>query len=379
MKIGQVKSRGSNMKHMFFCLSILFLSSTAFASEVVPLFDEMPSFKKEETKEQESPSLFGLSETTASTQTHAKATPNKPNLGRHSTPLQSLRLAPFPDVHVDLDPSIKKPIENKKFDEAKISEHDILKRDTPLTMTESRDDNLSRLIAERRLKNASSKYQSPLGGRHDADGFLVASIGFGMRPDEVEDALLDQGYTLSKIDETLPPALSIIYEKDCRLTRKLYIVSDIKNCIFDRSKEEETRYIKRMTFERPNTRETMIIDFTSLATENISYRIFYKNKGDSSLNTSAKNMKIKTNRKNEFWNLVFSVYGLPDDSEKLIWGNEQTSYLHAQMKGSAYDAYIILESNDLQNEDYFKWEDSLAEMKNIKTFNFVSEEDNFGE
>ncbi|MBR6730176.1 MAG: hypothetical protein IKL90_02380 [Alphaproteobacteria bacterium] len=123
----------------------------------------------------------------------------------------------------------------------------------------------------------------------------------------------------------------------------------------------------------------MIIDFTSLATENISYRIFYKNKGDASLNTSAKNMKIKKDRQNEFWDLVFTVYGLPDDSDKLIWGNEQTSFLHAKMVGSAYDAYLILESNDLQNEDYFKWEDSLAEMKTIKTFNFVSEEDNFGE
>ena len=134
-----------------------------------------------------------------------------------------------------------------------------------------------------------------------------------------------------------------------------------------------------MTFERPETRETIVVNFTSLATDNIAYRIYYQNKGDSSLNTSKRNMQIKTNRKNEFWNLVFSVYGLPDDNDKLIWGNERTSYLHANMTGSAYDAYVLLESNQLQDEDYFKWEDSLSEMKKIRTFNFVSEEDNFGE
>ena len=376
------------MKITFFCLSILFLSSTSMAGEVIPLFDEMPSFQKEEVKQEKTgSSLFDIQsqETQEKGQQKEKKSntqntqSKKPNLGRHSTPIQSLRLTPIPDLRIDLDPSIRKPVQEKQFDEDRIDEKDILKRDTPLNMTEKREDELSRLIAKRRAQGEKGPYRSPLGERHDANGFLIASVGLGMAPTEVEDILLDQGYILTKIDETLPPALSIAYEKDCRLTRKLYVLSDIKNCIYDQSKEEETRYIKRMTFERADTRETMIIDFTSLATENISYRIFYKNKGDASLNTSAKNMKIKKDRQNEFWDLVFTVYGLPDDSDKLIWGNEQTSFLHAKMIGSAYDAYLILESNDLQNEDYFKWEDSLAEMKTIKTFNFVSEEDNFGE
>lgn len=368
------------MKNVFFCLSILFLSSTAFSQEMVPLFDEIPTFKNEE----QAPT--GNTGTQAQQNAALKAQKsgvNKPNLGRHAQPLQSLRLAPFPDVTVDLDPSLKAPIQQKKFDENVIAESDILKRDTPLNMTEenTKDGDLQRLIDERRLKATSTGgyYKSPIGTRHDADGFLVANIGLGMGTDEVEDILKNQGYIVKKIDETLPPALSIKYEKDCRLTKKLYVVSDIKNCIFDRSKEEETRYIKHMTFERNATRETIDVNFTSMATENISYRIFYQNKGDASLNTSAKNLKIKTDRKKEFWHLVFSVYGLPDDSEKLIWGDENTSFLHAKMVGSAYDAYILLESAQLQDEDYFKWEDSLNEMKKIRTFNFVSEEDDFGE
>ena len=378
------------MKIAFFYLSLLFLSSTAIAGEVVPLFDEIPSFKKEEVKssKQEDNSLFGLTanETPQPTQKEVKnqtkkssLDSKKPNLGRHATPIQSLRLTPIPDLRIDLDPSIKQAVQEKKFEEKLIEDKDILRREKPLNMTETKEDELSRLIAQRRQKGLTGRYESPLGKRHDANGFLLAGVGLGMNTAEVEDILTDQGYTLARVDETLPPALSIAYEKDCRLTKKLYIISDIKNCIFDRSKEEETRYIKQMTFERPDTRETMIINFTSLATENIAYRVFYQNKGDSSLNTSAKNMKIKKDRQNEFWDLVFTVYGLPDDSDKLIWGNENTSYLHAKMMGSAYDAYLILESNDLQNEDYFKWEDSLAEMKTIKTFNFVSEEDNFGE
>ncbi len=370
------------MKITFFCLSLLFLSSTAFSGEVVPLFDEMPSFKSEEKSADTTTTIQSLFSIEKGGESAVTSRTSKPNLGRESTPLQSLKLAPFPNIKVDLDPSIRPPVQEKKFEEKKLSEEDILKRDTPLTMTEAKlsDDDLERLIAERRLKGqGAGGDKNALGKRHDADGFLVASLGLGMRTDEVENTLLDQGYRLQKIDETLPPALSIEYEKDCRLTRKLYIVSEIKNCIFDRSKEEETRYIKSMTFERPETRETIVVNFTSLATDNIAYRIYYQNKGDSSLNTSKRNMQIKTNRKNEFWNLVFSVYGLPDDNDKLIWGNERTSYLHANMTGSAYDAYVLLESNQLQDEDYFKWEDSLSEMKKIRTFNFVSEEDNFGE
>lgn len=364
------------MKYSFFFLSVFFLALPVNTQASVPLFDEIPVFEEKNVSkenEKDNVSILKVSEKGTTTQR------NRPNLGRNATPLTSLRLVPFPDVTIDLDPSIRPPVQDKKFEEKVIPEEEILKRSDPLLMTEKKDSDssyLQRWIDARLLKKASgSEYKNPLGLRHNADGFLIASIGLGMMPDEVDDVLQNQGYILTKVDKTIPPALSVQYEKDCRLTRKLYIPAEIRSCIFDMSEEEETRYIKRMTFERRQSRETIEVDFTSLATENLSYRVSYKNKGDSSLGSTYKHKMMKENRKKEFWNLVFSVYGLPDDNEKVLWGSLDTSFLKAEMRGSAYDAYLLLESSELQNEDYFKWEDSLNEMKNTTTFHFVSKED----
>ncbi len=368
------------MKNVFFFLSMLLASIPLMAQEAIPLFDEIPAFIDDKPKEKEATEKKQVVPPKLISVKGGKSQSNKPNLGRDATPVTSIRLAPFPDFSVELDASSTPPIQEKKFEEKVIEESEILKRTDPLTMTEKAetgDEYLQRLINERRLKMASggSKYTNPLGLRHDADGFLISSVGLGMMPDEVVDALEDQGYLLTKTHKVLPPALSVQYEKDCRLTRKLYIPADIRACVNDKADEDETTYIKQMVFEKPMTRETMVVDYTSLATENISYRVFYKNKGDSSLNSSRKNMLIKENRKKEFWNLVFGTYGLPDDNEEVLWGNENTSFMIAKMDGSAYDAYLLLESTLLQNEDYDKWSETLSEVKAPTSFSFVSKED----
>ena len=273
---------GTIMKNVFFFLSVFFVSTSVMAQEAIPLFDEIPSFvdeKKEEKPVAEkatatTPKLINVKENGLKS--------NKPNLGRDATPITSLRLAPFPDFSVNLEASSIPPVQEKKFEEKVIEESEILKRENPLTMTEKAetgDEYLQRLINERKLRKTTgrSSYTNPLGLRHDADGFLISSVGLGMMPDEVVDALEDQGYLLIKTHKVLPPALSVQYEKDCRLTRKLYIPADIRACIDDKADEDETTYIKQMVFNKDLTRETIVVDYTSLATENVAYRIFYKN------------------------------------------------------------------------------------------------------
>lgn len=368
------------MKNVFFFLGLFFLSSSTIAQEAIPLFDEMPSFmdtKSEDKSQSEKkpttpPKLINVKSDSLKS--------NKPNLGRDASPITSIRLAPFPDISVDLDSSFQPPVQEKKFEEKGIDDSEIIRRSNPLTMTEKSetgDEYLQRLIDERRLRISAggSRYKNPLGLRHDANGFLISSIGLHMMPEEVFDILEGQNYILTKSHKVLPPALSIQYEKDCRLTRKLYIPKDVRACINEISEEEETTYIKKMVFEKPQTREMITVEFTSPAAENVVYRILYKNKGDSSLNSSRKNRTIKENRKKEFWNLVFGTYGLPDDNNKLIWGSTDTSYFTAKMTGSAYDAYLLLESTQLQYEDYANWEERSSNMEKSVAFGFVSKED----
>lgn len=368
------------MKNVFFFLALFSFVLPANAQETIPLFDEIPSFTNSEPKKQSDPKVENPPKLIEIKKNAKSVFSHKPNLGRESDPPTSIKIAPFPNISVELDSSATPPMEDKKFEEKVVSDDEIIKRTDPVTMTEkaeTADEYFQRLVNEKRLRIATrnSRYINPLGLRHDADGFLISSVGLGMLSDEVIDILENQGYILSKTNYALPPALSVKYENDCRLTRKLYIPADIRSCINDKAVEDETTYIKQMVFERKNTRESIVVDYTSMATENVVYRISYKNKGDSSLNSSRKNRLIKENRKKEFWNLVFGIYGLPDNSEELLWGNRDTSFLTANMSGSAYDAYLTLESSTLQNEDYFKLEESLNDEIKGGTFTFVSKED----
>ena len=199
----------------------------------------------------------------------------------------------------------------------------------------------------------------------DVRTFDVSGIELGMTPDEVVEEAKDRGYEVTKVEHGIPLHLTSFYKERCYPNARAI---EKQNCIIDQAKEDEVYYISSITMARPQTVEYIQVLFSSHATDNVAYKIYYENKGDNSLNYTRKNLAKKVRRRDAFWNLMYETYGQPDDKDNMIWGNPQEAYMQAMMQGSAYNAYIVLEDKSITDEDYVAATDQAEELRYKHSF-----------
>ncbi len=334
-----------------------------------------------------------------------------PNLGRNAKPLDSIIVtpAPLPEIRVSLDnttppqPAVAAP-ENKPSapTTGRITPISI-NRDISQVKSGDLAKQLQAEIEKTRLEAAQKKAEDPqkstadvkpaitpaasapksapapdledlFAKTHDVHQFDISGFMLGMTPDEVIENAEEVGYRVTQVKKGIPLFRTSFYEQNCR-DANVHRPELIRQCIVNQARSDEVHYISSITLARKATKEYMQILFTSLATDNVAYKIFYENKGDASLNFTRRNLAKKLRRKEAFWNLMFETYGLPDDSEKLIWGDLQSAYMQAAMQGANYNAYIVMEDKDLFDTDYFDAEDQSKELNYRHSFTFAPPED----
>jgi hypothetical protein len=126
-----------------------------------------------------------------------------------------------------------------------------------------------------------------------------------------------------------------------------------------------------MTFKKASTKEYIRVLFSSYATDNQAFKIYYESEGDNSLTMTQRNLAKQLRRKDMFWRMMFETYGLPDDSELIVWGDPDKAYMQAVMTGSSYNAYIVLEDKEIQDTDYFAAEDEKDSLEYRQQFTFA--------
>ena len=229
------------------------------------------------------------------------------------------------------------------------------------------------------IKQTTSAVQTPasleglFGQTHDVRGFAVSGMTLGMTPEEVDEIADIEGFQLVRAQRGITLFRTSYYEHLCR-NAKVYVLDHLRDCIRSHARADQQEYISSMTFKKPETKEYIQILFSSPATDNVSYKIYYENEGDNSLTLTQKNLAKQLRRKEAFWRLMFETYGLPDDSELIIWGDPQKSYMQATMQGTAYNAYIVLEDKEIQDEDYFAQEEEARDLTYKMPFSFAGAE-----
>lgn len=218
-----------------------------------------------------------------------------------------------------------------------------------------------------------SSLEGLFGQTHDVRGFEISGMTLGMTPEEVDEIADIEGYQLVRAQHGISLFKTSYYEHLCK-NAKVYVLDRLRECIRSHARSENQEYISSMTFKKPETKEYIQILFTSPATDNVSYKIYYENEGDNSLTLTQKNLAKQLRRKEAFWRQMFETYGLPDDSELIIWGDPQKSYMQATMQGTAYNAYIVLEDKEIQDEDYFAQEEESKELTYKTPFSFSGSE-----
>lgn len=319
--------------------------------------------------------------------------PNLPNIGRNAQPLDSLVLTPkpLPEVEVPLNPDKKEeqPVQKTEPQPVKPEPIPTIKREEPISITkdmgvvkiEKKDEtpNIQLPIEQKpallppaptppviQTPEALEGLFAPL---HDVRGFEFAGLTLGMTPDEVMEAMRDMGYKRTKIQFGIPMFRTSFYEQRCR-DKKVLKPADIRACIEKQADYEDVKYVSSMTFAKKATKEYIRVLFSSGATDNVAYKIYYENEGDNSLTLTQKNLAKQLRRKEMFWNMMFDTYGLPDDPELLVWGDTQKAYMQAIMVGASYNAYVVLEDKEVQDNDYFAAEDESKELTYKPQFTF---------
>ena len=389
------------MKKILFCLLILSSSNVTVAQENIPVFED--------------------------------PMPNVPNIGRSAEPLDKLVLTPhpLPEVEVNLSninqqkkqkqaqaaamtipstpqptpevPNITRteplsfkkqantPLINRKEVEATDATQNeqqqtaitYTQNDSSYQMDGSSDFSVTTTTTISRtstsqdaigtskpLLQSAETIENLFGKTHDVHTFEVAGISLGMSPDDVLDIMHDMGFKRTEVRYGIPMFRSAFYEQNCR-DKRVHILNEVRNCIESQADRDGVKYISSMTFKKATTKEYVRVLFTTYATDNQAFKIYYESEGDNSLSLTQRNLAKQLRRKDMFWRMMFENYGLPDDAEQIVWGDPERAYMQAIMSGSSYNAYIVLEDKEIQDEDYFTAEDEKDGLRYRNPFTFA--------
>ncbi len=357
------------MKKCAFALLFTLLAQNLSAQEAIPLFADS-SFEPTQTVTQKQlsaqktvvPTNKGVSNPSGNVVKQTTQTKRR-RLGREAEPLTKLVIAPFPNTTIEIDSRASMTQEkthNKKFTEQNISETELIKREAPVTMTESADERTKQIMGE--------KIRAGALNRHDVSKFKVAGLRLGMDTETVYEEMAELGYTLARVEKSIPLFRTSHYDTICRQKHNLTILSDIRQCVLNYAEQDEVHYVFRETYERPQSNETVQVSYSTPDTMNVAYKIVYKSKGDNSLGTSRPSLAKKQQRHEEFWNMVFDAYGLPDENDTILWGNPNTVYMRALMRGTAQDAYVFMEDRLIQDKDYEAAQTAFKTLRKPSTF-----------
>ncbi|MBO4644471.1 MAG: hypothetical protein J5716_07685 [Alphaproteobacteria bacterium] len=200
--------------------------------------------------------------------------------------------------------------------------------------------------------------------------FDIAGIKLRMTPEEVLQRAQEIGFSVKFKDWKIPDPDEWKYHRQC-LQQMFFTHNSKKQCIQDAARYNEKEYISRLVLENKELKETLSIEFTSMATKNQAYRIFYINKGNHSLGTTEEARYLKSKRRRDFFEALIKKYGPPDDEQSLLWGmSGLNATLQADISDSFQDISLVMEDSLMKEKDYQTIAVQDAEANVLENFSF---------
>ena len=220
------------------------------------------------------------------------------------------------------------------------------------------------------MLHSAADIENLFGKTHNVHEFELSGLMLGMYPEEVAEVMAEMGFKRTQVKYAIPMFRSAFYEQNCR-DRRVHPLNEMRLCIERQADRDDVKYVSSMTFKKASTKEYVRVLFSSYATDNQAFKIYYESEGDNSLTMTQRNLAKQLRRKEMFWRMMFETYGLPDDSELIVWGDPDKAYMQAVMTGSSYNAYIVLEDKEIQDTDYFAAEDEKDSLEYRQQFTFA--------
>lgn len=185
-------------------------------------------------------------------------------------------------------------------------------------------------------------------------GFDIAGIMLGMTFDEVHDMFYEFNnlYAPRKKDGviyTIQKDWKYNLDYECR-QQGIVAPQELEQCINTMAQNRGLLYASELHMERESTGETIVVYFTSNATDNVVWRVVYNNDVNEQEGANEKFAKQRENKILFFWQSVLDKYGAPNSgSDKWI---SSTSAYDPMM--TAYYGALDLVDNGRNASDQVK-------------------------
>ena len=224
-------------------------------------------------------------------------------------------------------------------------------------------------IAKESTNKQQATFPISLPDPKKAESFNIADIYLGMQPEDVIETVAESGFELTNVAYGIPSFMITDFDRSCR-EGGLTQMRLIHECIREAARSNEVYYVSQLAFERLDSKEKIIVLFSSALTDNKAFKIDYTAYGDNSLGTSYKDLLKKTHRRDIFWKYVYDKYGKPANKEFYFWGNPKKVYLKAFLEGNAMNGRIVLEDVEQTGIDYTQAETEDKEKDVNNPFHF---------
>ena len=186
----------------------------------------------------------------------------------------------------------------------------------------------------------------------DVKQFDISGAMLGMSYDEInnlffENSSLYAPRTKDSVVYSINTEWKYNLDYECR-QNNIFIPEKIEKCIYSLARNRGLLYVSEIHLERTYTGETIDIYFTSNATDNVVWKIVYKNDVDNMEGTGLKFENQREKKILAFWQGVLDKYGTPNSDEDK-WISSENSY-DPMMK--AYFGQLELIDNGINVSDY---------------------------
>jgi len=189
----------------------------------------------------------------------------------------------------------------------------------------------------------------------DVNQFDIAGAMLGMTYDEINDLFFENSSLYAPRQRN-----SVIYkinkdweynlDYECR-QNGLFVPEQLKHCIQSLARNRGLLYVSEVHLERTYTGETIDIYFTSNASNNVVWKIVYKNDANDMDGIDGDNSQNFANQREKkilaFWQGILEKYGVPNSDEDK-WISSENAY-DPMMR--AYYGQLELVDNGLNVSD----------------------------
>ena len=163
----------------------------------------------------------------------------------------------------------------------------------------------------------------------DVSSFDIAGIMLGMSFEDVYSLFFRENglYAPRKknaIIYTIHPDWKVNLDYECR-GQGTVIPTELEKCINSLARNRGLLYASEVHLVRENTGETIVVYFTSNASDNLVYRVVYNNDVNDIEGDAEKFIKQRENRILNFWQSVLDKYGAPNSGTD-HWISSTNSY-----------------------------------------------------